>query len=183
MRVAKRNPASVVVAMISHTTNRACALVVAVALSAANAHASRPGHDLASLVNSSDFIVFGTVENVSKAPLAESQGEKIFGSTLKIETCFKRTIGPFPQVGPKIKYSFLTGGPEDPTIQIGHKYMLFLKDSDIGPYPLDGAVGVIPVEIGKAKTGIVAGEPTEQAWDTLQQRVKALARDFGCPHP
>ena len=47
---------------------------------------------------------------------------------------------------------FLTGGPEDSAISSGKKYILFLKDSEIGPYPIDGPVGVLPIENGKAKT-------------------------------
>ena len=177
----RRRLASAVRGMISLNKRRSLSLVFVVGLLAAfAANANRPGHDLESLVANADIIVLGKVDSVSKLPVVQSQGERIYSSTIAVEKCLKRTVGPFPQAAQRIKYMFLTGGPEDSAISSGKTYILFLKDSEIGPYPVDGPVGVLQIENGKAKTFPIQGEPAEQPLEALQSKIQRYSHGFGC---
>ena len=145
-----------------------------------NVQGNQPSHTLDDLAKTADVIVYGKIKSISKDPAIDSRGAKIYAASISVETCFKRLVSALPQEKNEIKFMYLTGTSEHPALEIGKNYFLFFKESDIGPYPLDGVEGVVYEKNNKVMTALIDHEPAEPELNAFKEKLLISTKRFGC---
>jgi hypothetical protein len=142
--------------------------------------ANQVGYSVNDLIKLADVIVIGTAQSVSKTPALESYGTKVLSISFTVSECLKKNNGPIIQIGNTLKLLNAVGGPERPVITEGKRYILFLQQSEVGPYPLGSLSGVLPITDNDVQTPFVVGEPAEQDLNSLKNRILLNTKGFGC---
>lgn len=142
-------------------------------------HANQVGYSLDELSKSSDVIVLG-VTGFGDAPILDSYGVKVFVVSFKISDCFKMMNGPIIQDINNFKFLVSTGGPERPIIKNNSKYIIFLRQSEVGPFLFDSLGGVLSISDDKIQTPFMIGEPAEQDLSLFKVRLIKNTKRFGC---